>query len=235
MKNTFGQKLLLAALFSIVLLVINSCSSPLKLTSSWTNKKAVVKNSPSIMVMVLGKPNSTARQDFENDMVTRLKKGGFKAVPASDFIKPGVSKRDSAELVNILRNNKIDMLITNAVIDITEKERFIPGAVQGTTTEISTGGYATPYNPYYYVGYNNYYNYYNSYSSYHTIDAPPVKGTTVTDVEVMIESKLYDVATPELIWHGQSRSYSKEPTKKLISTFSKIVIQDIKKNDLLKK
>lgn len=235
MKIVLRYKLQFAVLFSIVtLLTISSCSAPVKLSSSWTNKKAKVKSAPQVMVMVIGKANSTARKDFEKSMVDRLKKGGFRAIPASDLIQPGVSKRDSAELVDILRKNNIDMLLTNAVINIIENERFIPGAVQGTTTEIPTGSYQTPYSPYYnnYVGINNYYGYYNSYS---VIDAPPVNGMTVTDVEVIIESNLYEVATPELIWHGQSKSYTKEPTKKLISTFSKMVVDDIRKNKLLVK
>ena len=67
------------------------------------------------------------------------------------------------------------MLLTNAVISVTENERFIPGAVQGTDIIVPAGGYTTPNSPYngYYVGYNNYYNYYGSYQ---TIEAPPASG-----------------------------------------------------------
>jgi hypothetical protein len=237
MKRFFLQKLQFAAFFPIVLFVIISCSAPIKLESSWTKRQAKVKSSPLIMVMVLGNPDSEARHNFEYDMIARLKKNGFKALPASDFIKPAVSKPDSAGLVKILRDNNVDMLLTNALIDIKEKERFIPGTVQGGPTEISTNSYANSSVGYYggYAGYNNYYNYYSAYSSYHTVDAPPVKGVTVTDVEVIIESNLFEVATPERIWHGQSRSYTKEPTKKLIKTFTKIVVEDIMKNNLLVK
>jgi hypothetical protein len=234
MKTVFSQKLQLAALFSIVLFIIISCSSPIRLTSSWTNKQAKVKSAPLIMVMVLGKANSTTRQDVENNIVARLKKGGFKAIPASDLIQPGVLKHDSAELVNILRTNNVDMLLTNAVISVTENERFIPGAVQVTDIVVPTGGYTTPYSPYngFYGGYNNYYNYYGSYQ---IIEAPPTMGTTVTDVQIIIESNLYEVATPALIWYGQSRSFTKQPTTSLINTFSKIVVSDIRKNNLLVK
>jgi hypothetical protein len=232
-----NQKLQTATFLSIVILLITSCSSPLKLTSSWTNKQAKVKSSPQIMVMVLGKANSTAPRDFENSIVSRLKKDGFKAIPASDILQTGKLKLDSAELVNILRKNNIDMLLTNAVVSITENDRFIPGAVQGTTVAVPGGGYATPYNPYstVYIGYNNYYNYYNFQNSARTIEAPPTPGTTVTDVKVIIESKLYIVETPELIWYGQSRSYTKDPTPSLINAFSKMVISDIRKNKLLVK
>lgn len=71
MKTVFNQKLQVATLLSIFLLLITSCSPQIKLTSSWTNKQAKVKSAPLIMVMVLGKPNSTIRQDIENNIVTR--------------------------------------------------------------------------------------------------------------------------------------------------------------------
>jgi hypothetical protein len=234
MKTVLNQKLQTAAFLSIVLLLISSCAPQIKLTSSWTNKQAKLKKEPVIMVAVLGKPNSTIRKDAENNIVKRLNKDGFKAIPASDLLQPGVSKRDSAEVVNILRKNNIDMLLTSAVINVIENERFIPGAVPGKEAMIPTGGTATPYNAYnsVYVG-NSYYNYYNYYGTYQTLDAPKTPGTTVTDVQVIIESNLYEVSTPELIWHGQSKSYTKEFTAGMISTFSKNVIGDIKKNKLL--
>jgi hypothetical protein len=233
MKTVYNRCLQLSTLLSIVFLLITSCSPQIMLTSSWANKQAKVKNAPLIMVMVLGKQNSTIRQDIEKNIVARLKKDGYKAIPASDLFQQGV-KHDSAELVFILQKNNIDMLLTNAVISVTENQRFIPGVIQGTDIVVPAGGTATPYNPYnsVYVGYN-YYNYYNTYNSYKTIDAPPAPGATVTDVLVIIESNLYKVATPELIWHGQSRSSTKQPSASQITTFSKKVISDIKNNNLL--
>jgi hypothetical protein len=237
MKTIFNQKIKLAALLSIVLILTASCSPRIMLTSAWANKQAKVKSSPSIMVMVLGMANSAVRQEIENNMVARLKKDGYKTIPASDLIQPGIVKHDSAELVNILRKNNIDMLLTNAVVSKTETERFIPGTVQGTDIVVPSGGAASVNYPgnnvYVGVGYNSYYNYYNVNNSYQVIDAPPAKGTTVTDVHIIIESNLYEVATPLLIWHGQTISYTKQPTAGEISTFSKEVINSIKKSNLL--
>ena len=201
MKAVSNQKFQIATLLSIVLFLITSCSPQIALTSSWTNKQAKVKSAPLIMVMVLGKPNSIIRKDIENKIVSRLVKDGYKAVPASDLFQPGV-KQDSAELVNTLRKNNIDLLLTNAVVSLTENTRFIPGAIQGTDIVVPAGGAANPYNQYnlynnVYVGYNNYYNYYNTNNSYQIIEAPKTPGDTVTDVQVIIESNLYQVSDPE--------------------------------------
>lgn len=237
MKKLIRYKIQAATLLSAALLLITSCSPQIRLTSSWANKQANLKKSPVIMVLVLGKANSTIRQDVENNMVERLKKEGYKAVPASEIIQPGVVKHDSAELVNILRKNNIDMLLTNAVVSRTENERFIPGAIQSADIVVPAGGAANAYNPYNgaYLGYNSYYSYYNTNNSYQIIEAPKTPGTTVTDVYIVIESNLYNVATPELIWHGQTTSYTKQPSSGEINTFSKEVITDITKNKLLLK
>jgi hypothetical protein len=236
MKIMISQRIQPAALLSIILLLILSCSPQIKLTSSWANKQAEVKKAPVIMVMVLGKANSTMRQDIENNIVGRLEKEGFKAVPASGVFEPGV-KHDSAELVSTLKKNNIDMLLTSAVISRTENERFIPGAVQGTDIIVPAGGAATVNNGYYYAGfgYNSYYNYYNANNSYQVIEAPKTPGTTVTDVNIVIESNLYIVATPQMIWTGHSTSTTKQPTTGEINAFSKEVINDIRKYNLIVK
>jgi hypothetical protein len=236
MNTHIYQKIKLAVLLSTVLLLIASCSPQIKLTSSWANKQAEVKQAPVIMVMVLGKSDSEMRQTIENNIVGRLKKDGFKAVPATDFFKPGI-KHDSTDLVNTLRKNNIDMLLTSAVVSRTENERFIPGAIQGADIAVPAGGTATPYYAYNSMnyGYNSYYSYYNTNNSYQIIDAPKVPGETVTDVYIVIESNLYKVATSELLWRGQSTSYTKQPTTGQINTFSKEVIGDIRKNNLLVK
>jgi hypothetical protein len=238
MKAPISRNIKLTALLSVALFLISSCAPQIKLTSSWANKQATVKKAPVIMVLILGKANSTMRQDIENNIVARLKKEGFKAVPASGIIQPGVVKHDSAELVSILRKNNIDMLLTSAVVSRTENERFIPGAIQGSDIAVPAGGAAAnAYNGYNsaYIGYNSYYNYYNANNTYQIIDAPKTPGTTVTDVFIVIESKLFLVATPELIWDGQSTSYTKQPTTGEINSFSKEVINDIRKYNLLVK
>jgi hypothetical protein len=236
MKAMINRKIQFAALVSIALILFSSCASQIKLTSSWGNRQAEVKKAPVIMVMVLGKANSAVREEIENNTVERLKKEGFKAVPASGLFQAGV-KHDSAELVSTLRKNNIDLLLTSAVVSRTENERFIPGAIQGNDIIVPAGGAAAVNTGNYYAGfgYNSYYNYYNANNSYQVIDAPKTPGTTVTDVHIVIESNLYIVATPQLIWTGHSTSTTKEPSPGEISGFSKEVIGDIKKYNLLLK
>ncbi|HMT28147.1 MAG TPA: hypothetical protein PKD91_02590 [Bacteroidia bacterium] len=230
MKPSTFKNAGIIAIFIGMLIVVASCSTQIQLTSSWTNKNAKVKSSPKIMVMVYGKDLAN-RQLVENYVVAELQKKGQTAIAALDVFKPEAQNYDSATMVSMLRQNNIDMLLTNAVVNVTEKERYIPG----TTEQVPVGSYATPYNPNYYQGYY-YNNYYSSNYYYQTIyETRSTPGYTVTDVEVIIESKLYDVNTPELLWFGQSKSYTKEPSTALFNEFARMVVADISKNNLLVK
>jgi hypothetical protein len=54
-------------------------------------------------------------------------------------------------------------------------------------------------------------------------------------VEVLIESNLYDVATTNLLWLGQSKSLTGDPSPELFKAFARNVVNDIKANNLLQK
>ncbi len=209
--------------------ILPACAPQIELTSSWTNKKATIKSKPTIMVLVMAK-TTESRQAVENNMVNEFKKKGHKAISSLDILKPNVQKYDSATMVNLLRQNNIDMLLTSAIVKITEKERYVPG----TTTQVPEGTYATMSNPYYNDNYH-YNNYYNSYSTnYYPQEPQSAPGYTVTDVEVIIESNLYSVAGPELLWFGQSKSYTQDPSTALFKSFAKIIVADIRKNNLIR-
>ena len=231
MRNTINQKLQLFTLALITLILLYSCAaSQIELTSSRANKNTTVKKSPLVMVMVMGKSVDN-RKTIESDMVARLKKKGIKAVGSLEVFQPEVQKYDSAAMVSLLRENKIDMLLINAVLSVTEKERYIPGGSQ----EVQVSQNATPYSSAgYQVGYyGNYYGFYNNYEA--MTEKRFIPGQTVTDVTVLIESRLFDVAKAELLWNGQSKTFTKEPSVDLFKEFSKIVIDDITKNNLLLK
>jgi len=236
MTKTFRNYLPVTALLSVILMAFTSCAPQVELTSSWTNKQAQVKASPKILVMVLGS-NLNNRQLVEAHIVAQLAKLGQNAIASLDIFQPDIQKYDSTNMVGLLRQHNIDMLLMTAVVNITEQEKYVPG----TTEQVPVGTYATPYNPYYsnnyYYngGYNNYYGYYNSYSYQTQYETRETPGYTYVDIEVIIESKLYDVNKPELLWFGQSKSYTKDPSTELFDQFAKIVVNDINKSNLLKK
>lgn len=231
MRNVINQKFQFFTLVVITLALLYSCAaSQIELTSSWANKNTTVKKSPLVMVMVMGKSVDN-RKTVESDMVARLKRKGIKAIGSLEVFQPEVQKYDSAAMVSLLRKNKIDMLLINAIVSVTEKERYIPGGSQ----EVQVSQNATPYSSAgYQVGYyGNYYGFYNNYEA--MTEKRFVPGQTVIDVTVLIESRLFDVSKPELLWNGKSKTFTKEPSVELFNEFTKIVIEDITKNKLLLK
>jgi hypothetical protein len=217
--------------FFIISISLTACAPQVELTSSWTNKQAQTKSSPLVMALVMGRDLHN-RQMVEQHLVAEFTNLGIKAVSSLDYFKPDVQKYDSATMVQLLRENKIDQILITGITNVSEKERYVPG----TTERVPVGSYATPYNPYYYSDYNNYYNYYNYQSTYYqtVYETRETPGYTVTDVEVVIESRLFDVSNANLLWYGQSTSYTKEPSTELFNQFAKSVTADIKKNNVIK-
>lgn len=219
MKNSLKSLCLVLTVF-----MFQSCSPPIELSSSWSNKNAQTKASPKIMVLAFGKSLS-GRQLAENQLKEQFTKRGYNVVASLDILKPDIQKYDSITFVNILRENKVDLLLTNAVVNITEKERYVEGSTY--TTPVASVAY-----PAYYHGMYNYYGYRSvGYQTVYETRTDP--GYTVIDVEVQIESNLYDVSTTELLWVGQSKSYTKEPSVELANEFARLVIDDLVKNNLV--
>ena len=224
MKKIFPQTFII-----LLALIIYSCAAPIELTSTWKNKDAQAKASPRIMVFVRAKTLAN-RKNVEDFFVAKLTKMGYKAIPSLDIIKAETAIPDSVTLVNILRENKIDLLLANKLVDVKKKEKYID-AVQST---VPNSVYATPYGPYGVgFGYNSYYStFYSGYRmEYDTKETPGY--SVVTDLEVIIESRMYDVTKPELVWFGQSKSYTEDPSEKLFKEFAKIVVDDIVKKNLI--
>ena len=81
----------------------------------------------------------------------------------------------------------------------------------------------------YYGGYNNFYGYFNYYGYNYLYEEKTTKPSLESDVELIIESKLYDVANVKLIYIGQSKSITGEPSAEIFNIFSNVVVGDILK------
>lgn len=215
-------------LFSIVVLLIASCVAPVKLTSSWTNKDAKTINAPKIMIMAIAK-KPYVKKLAEQTFAKEFKKAGENSIVSIEYFKQDSTKIDSITMVNILRENKVDYLLTNAVVSLNKDERYVPG------NTVTSPVYYSPYQTYPF-GYNSYYGYYgyrNNYYYENMNTSGNTEGYTDVNVEVYIESNLYNVNSGELIWSGQTKSLTDEPSKILFSAIAKNILLDLEKNNLL--
>ncbi|HTR31550.1 MAG TPA: hypothetical protein VMH27_19895 [Puia sp.] len=207
MKN--GHKLSwsvlpLLSIFALPLLI--SCGPSVRLTASWSDRSIQPVRFTKVLVMAIGN-DLEKRRLGEDGIKAELQRHGIAAVTSLDEFGPDFAKmNDSVRMRRILRDKQFDGAVTIRVLNVNEHDRWVPG------------GYF--YGP---VGfYRGFYGYYYHVWGYY--DEP---GYVVKDVEVLLESNLYLVDTGELLWSGQSKAFSRNPTPQMASRYAKNIVNDM--------
>lgn len=189
------------------MLLLNSCSSPVQLTASWNDNHVQPVRLSKILVMAIGK-DLWKRKLGEDKIKAELQKHGFTALTSLDEFSPDFAKMsDSVRMRQILLEKQFDGVLTVRVLNINERERWVPD------------------NLYYYgpMGfYHGFYSYYYRVWSYYN-----EPGYIVKDVEVLLESNLYKTDKGELLWTGQSTSFNRNPTSEMARQYAKNIVDDI--------
>lgn len=193
-------------------LLLGSCGPSVRLTASWTDPQAHSIKFTRILVMAVGKDLSKRRLG-EDALLHELAANGYNAAASIDELGPAFSGRtDSAAMQQTLLDKGFDGALTVRVLDIDERDRWVPGNLY--------------YGP---IGYyRGFYGYYYRVWGYYS--AP---GYRTTDVEVLLESNLYEVKTGRLIWSGQSKSFTREPTPAMAATYARNIVKDMRQKQAL--
>jgi len=191
-------------LFSFVFLII-SCAGT-ELTHKQINE--VYKGKPVSNILVIGiTGNEDSRRSFERKFVAQLKSAGVEAISSEDAIPmPADLKLNKETILNAVNQFENDAVIITHLIDKEEKEVY------------TRGGQA----------HRGYYGFYQSRFSYASDT-----GYSSTSKTVRLETNLYDVKTEQLIWSGQSKTWSKDSKYQIINDVIKVVINDLQKNNLI--
>jgi len=193
-------------LFSFVFLIISCAGTETELTQNQVNE--AYKGKPVSNILVIGiTGNEDSRRSFEQKFVAQLKSAGVEAISSEDAIPmPPDLKLTKEMILNAVNQFKNDAVIITHLIDKQEKEA------------ITRGGQA----------YTGYYGFYHSGFSY---SHDP--GYSSTSKTARLETNLYDVKTEQLIWSGQSKTWSKDSKYQIINDVIKVVIDDLQKNKLI--
>ena len=196
---------LLPAILSLAIL-LNSCSVPVRLTASWSDRNIPPTRFSKILVLSVGK-DLEKRRLAEDNIKAELQKHGITAVASLDEFSPDFAKtNDSLKMREILLNKQYDGVVTVRVLNVNEQDRWVPGTVY--------------YRP---VGfYRGFYGYYYRVYGYY---AEP--GYKVTDVEVLLESNLYKIQSGELLWSGQTKAFTRNPTQAMAARYAKNIVEDM--------
>ena len=190
-------------LFSFVFLII-SCAGT-ELTHTQVNEAYKGKPVSDILVIAIT-GNEDSRRSYERKFVAHLESIGVEAISSENAIPmPPDLKMKKETIVNAANEFENDAVIITHLIDKEEKEAYTRG------------------------GHGGYYGFYHSRYSW----TYSTGGYSSTSKTLRLETNLYDVKTEELIWSGQSKTWSKDSKYQTMNDVIKVVINDLQNNNLI--
>lgn len=197
--KTFRRRLWVCAVLIAFTLV--SCAPAVTLTGTWRTPAATTVKFSHILVVAIGK-DLAKRALGENMLARELNETGIPAATSLAVFTPAFAAAfDSVTVQQQLKDKGFDGVLTIRVLRVDEHQRWMPG-------------YDAPYD------YGGFYRYYYHYGQYGY-------GRPVTEVQVLLESNLYDLRTGTLLWTGQSVAISRDPTKQMAMQYAKNVVGDL--------
>lgn len=181
-----------------------ACGPRLQMTATWKDENAQPANFNQVLVLAIVK-DLQVRQMAEDAIATELRNRGVNAVTSLAQFSPEFNSiSDSARIREMLLEKNIDAVLTARVLNIDERDRWMPG-----------GAFPAPFGLY-----RGFYSYYN----FHAFGN---QGFVTTDVEVLLESNFYNLRSNDLVWTGQSTAFTRDPSPELARRYAKNVVDDI--------
>ena len=204
-------------LASAAMLIFAGCSSS-KVTSSWKEPQNSLNRPNKILVVGLfDSQDKVVRNQMEKQLAEELKANGINAVTAYGLYGPAYFQDlTEKEVLKKIKGTNIDAVITINLIDKNKERRFVAGPRYGN----AGGGYR--YNPF--LGGGVYKPYYMPYYR---------GGHFETNVDYYFETNLYSVSDKKLIYSVETQSYDPSSISGLANDYSKSVVKDIKKKNVL--
>ncbi|MEM7380147.1 MAG: hypothetical protein AAF361_02995 [Bacteroidota bacterium] len=185
---------------------------PVKMSSTWTKDGYNERSYGKLAVVGMSK-DLKSRNIFEGDVVALLKENGINAVEGISMFPPGSGENLKAkDYIRIIKENNLDGVITMALIDSKESERYQPGETLYVPSYYRVGRYiARGYNVYNTPGY------YTPTKTY-LIEAVlyNVKGELSEGKETMVWTGQSSLMNPSSI-ESASKSFTKQLVNQLIA------------------
>lgn len=200
-------------IFSVLMVVIASCSGSTKITSSWKSPTANSIATKKIMVVaLLPDKDRELQKNLENELVENLKAKGIQAVSAFETFGPKYLPLDEQQALAKLHETGIEDVLTIVLLDKNKDKSYNPGSV-----DIYPVGY-----------YRTWFGYYRTvYSRVYT------PGYYTSNTRFYWESNLYDLEENKLLYSAQSESFDPSSVSQLANDYSKKIIGDMTKQGLV--
>jgi hypothetical protein len=204
----------LIKIFLAVVVFFTSCTSSL-ITSSW--KAPDVQQRKYKKILVLGlmlEKDHALKERMEEHIVGDLKALGYDAVCSCvEYHSKAFEGMKEAEALQKLSGGGIDAVLTVVLLDKTKERYYVPNHV-----------YYTPYNVYQ----NHWWGYYST-----MYDRIYQSGYYAVDTKYFWESNFYDLATKELLYSVQTRSFDPASAQSLAHEYGKLIVNDMIKKGML--
>lgn len=204
--------------FCILLLLSVACSPNTYITHDWKNPDQ--GNQKNHVFVAAISEDRAAKATLENQLVYELKDLGVDATSSLSIFRPDLIKRDLDDdrrelMLEQIREEGCDAIMTIALIEETSETRYVPGNTDYVP--------AIRYN-----FYNGFYSYYNHY--YPVITSP---GYYTQDKTYFLETNFYDASTKDLLWSAQTKTYNPNNLDTFAEELSNVLIARLKREGLI--
>lgn len=202
-------------LFFCVSILIASCSASTRITSSWKApevSKNFLEGKHVMVLALLPDEDRELQKQMEEKVVSELAAKGVKAMSAFQTFGPKYFPTDETEALKRLNGSGTDAVLTIVLLDKNKQKNYTPGYVS-----VRPVGY-----------YRSWYGYYRTV--YSRVYSP---GYYTTSTAFMWESNLWDLNEKNLLYSSQSKTFDPSSISKLSADYSKVLVQDLNKKDLL--
>ena len=194
------------------LLIITACSSSTRITRSWVgpDKNSYGYNNLYVAAVLsdMGK-----RQAIENDIQSKLNRLNINSTTSNATIRPSFwtsTDLDKNAMIDVVKQNRKDAIMTVSLIDVQNEQRYIPGAMMMGGPMMMGPGWGMGYFGGFW-GWN------------HAMMMTP--GHIVNDRKYFMEINVYDTASELLVWTAQSKTLNPRSIERFAADFSQAVLE----------
>ncbi len=209
MKNYIIATIILTAT------ILAGCGTTSYITSSWKAENTEPTAYKKIVVLALvNEADRTMREKMEQHIADDLRQLGYDAVCSCEEYNPKAFENMTEEqALKKLTTTGVDAVLTVVLLDKTKERFYVPGRMS-----------YTPYSIYH----NRFYGYYRT--MYGRVYTP---GYYVEDNKFFWESNLYEMATGNLVYSAQSKSFDPVSSESLGHEYGKMIVSDMLKKKVL--
>lgn len=212
--NTYFKNIIFKG-FALSLLIMAGCRPATEITATWTNPEIQDPIYNNVLVVSMT-DRISIKQTVESALANELRDQGVNASTSMEEFPPRFQEgpiKDKNTLMDIVRENRHDAILTVAVVDEETETRYVPGTGAWGPTWAPMGPFG------YYGNFWGYYNYWNPFMYQ--------PGYYEEDKIYFIETNLYDATTESLVWSAQSETMSPGDLATFSQQFADVIVDEL--------